>query len=109
LQAGGYAVDVAASTGEALAKLDDNVYDLVLTDERFGKTAATDLLAYARVKEYHPATAIITGQQPQRRYRAGHGNHVSVYTENLPHLLERVAYLIGMRASRRYRLLRQAV
>jgi CheY-like chemotaxis protein len=111
LQAGGYAVDVAASTSEALAKLDEGVYDLVLTDQQFARgRSGLDLLAYARVKEYRPATAFITSYQRRRKYRAAAGSqHISIYTENLPHLLERVAELIGVRASRRYRPLRQAV
>lgn len=111
LQAGGYAVDVAGSTSEALAKLDEGVYDLVLTDQHFGRgRAGRDLLAYARVKEYRPATAFITSLERRRQYRATPGSqHISIYTENLPQLLERVAELIGVRASRRYRPLRQAV
>ena len=112
LQAGGYAVDVAASTSEALAKLDEGVYDLVLTDQQFARgRAGMDLLAYARVKEYRPATAVITSHQRKRQYHqaAPRSQHMSIYTENLPHLLERVAELIGVRASRRYRPLRQAV
>ena len=119
LQASGYKVDVAASTAEALAKLDDGVYDLVLADQEFGKDrAGLDLLAYARVKGYRPATAFFTshhhrqgpGGQPHAMGpgRFQHQN-VSIYTENLPHLLEKVAELIGLRASRRYRPLRQAV
>jgi CheY-like chemotaxis protein len=111
LQAGGYAVDVAASTSEALAKLDEGVYDLVLTDQHFGRgRAGRDLMAYARVKDYRPATAFITSHQRKRQYgSAPLSQHISIYTENLPHLLERVAELIGVRASRRYRPLRQAV
>ena len=111
LQAGGYAVDVAASTSEALAKLDEGIYDLVLTDQQFaGSQSGLDLLAYARVKEYRPATAFITSHQRKRQYRApAKSQHMSIHTENLPHLLERVAELIGVRASRRYRPLKQAV
>jgi CheY-like chemotaxis protein len=119
LQAGGYSVDVAASTGEALSKLDEGVYDLVLTDQQFGSgKSGLDLLAYARVKEYRPATAFITSQQRRRGPEAARHSlglrrsprhTVSIYTENLPYLLEKVAELIGLRASRRYRPLRQAV
>ena len=111
LQAGGYAVDVAGSTSEALAKLDEGVYDLVLTDQQFALgRSGLDLLAYARVKEYRPATAFITSHQRKRQYRApAKSQQMSIYTENLPHLLERVAELIGVRASRRYRPLKQAV
>ncbi|HEY7387786.1 MAG TPA: hypothetical protein VH640_04715 [Bryobacteraceae bacterium] len=111
LQAGGYAVDVAGTPAEALAKLDENTYELVLSDAEFGTgEAGPDLLAYARVKDYRPATALITSNEPQLRYRyARQRQHVSIYTENLPHLLGKVAELIGVRASRRYRPLRQAV
>jgi CheY-like chemotaxis protein len=120
LEAGGYTVEVAGSTSEALAKLDEGIYELVLTDQQLEKgQAGFDLLAYARVKEYRPATAFITSHQRRRgpgrahqprAMRPSSRHNVSVYTENLPQLLERVAELIGVRASRRYRLLlRQAV
>jgi CheY-like chemotaxis protein len=120
LQAGGYSVDVAGSASEALAKLDDGVYDLVLTDQQLEKDqSGFDLLAYARVKEYRPATAFITSHQkrrgPSRAHQArgtlsGSRHNISIYTENLPQLLESIAELIGVRASRRYRVpLRQAV
>jgi CheY-like chemotaxis protein len=120
LQAGGYTVDVAASSSEALAKLDEGVYDLVLTNQQLEKgQSGFDLLAYARVKEYRPATAFITSHQRRRGpgsahqargTRASTRHNLSIYTENLPQLLESVAELIGVRASRRYRLpLRQAV
>ena len=109
LQAGGYAVDVAATSAEALAKLDENSYDLVLSDFRTG-SGGSDLLAYARVKEYRPATALITSHERRVPYRAGRGDQqVSIHTENVPGLLQKVADLIGIRASRRYRLLREAV
>ena len=111
LQAGGYTVDVAATPAEALAKLDQSAYELVLSDAQFGTgEAGPDLLAYARVKDYRPATALITSSEPHLRHRyARPRQHVSIYTENLPHLLGKVAELIGVRASRRYRPLRQAV
>jgi len=110
LQAGGYTVDVAATPAEALSKLDESAYELVLSDAQFGTgEAGPDLLAYARVKDYRPATALITSNEPLRRRYARQPQHVSIYTENLPHLLGKVADLIGVRASRRYRPLRQAV
>ena len=111
LQAGGYAVDVAGTPAEALAMLDERVYELVLSDARFGTgEAGPDLLAYARVKDYRPATALITSYEPYLRRRSSRPSPtVSIYTENLPSLLGKVAELIGVRASRRYRPLRQAV
>jgi CheY-like chemotaxis protein len=110
LQAGGYTVEVAATPAEALTKMDERQYDLVLSDAQFGSSeAGRNVLAYARVKSYRPATALITSsdsdtqRRPPRRQQ-----RVSVYTENLPGLLGKVAELIGVRAIRRYRPLRQA-
>jgi CheY-like chemotaxis protein len=110
LQAGGYSVDVAATPSEAISKLDEGRYELVLSDAEFGsRPAGRNVLAYARVKDYRPATALVTSYEPSQNHRPGRGKHrISVYTENLPNLLGEVAELIGMRASRRYRPLRQA-
>jgi CheY-like chemotaxis protein len=111
LQASGYSVDAAASPSEALAKLDEGEYELVLIDAALGSRAACGrVLAYARIKDYRPATALITSSQPAIEHRSGpHGHEVSVHTENLPGLLEDVAELIGLRAKRRLRPLRAAV
>jgi CheY-like chemotaxis protein len=107
LQAGGYAVDVAATPSEAVAMLDEAKYELVLSDD---DDSCRPVLAYARVKEYRPATATVTSYAPEpERSVAGNGYQVSIYTENVPHLLERVADLIGLRAIRRYRPAREAV
>ena len=103
LQAGGYFVDVAGSASEALAKLDTNKYALVLSDERPGNH---NLLAYARVKDYHPATATLAPSELEFEFTRSPGraaHEFSIRTANVPHLLEKVAYLIGLRASRRYR------
>ena len=110
LQAGGYSVDVAATPSEAISKLDEGRYELVLSDAEFGsRPAGRNVLAYARVKEYRPATALVTSYEPSQNHRPGRGkHHISIYTENLPNLLGEVAELIGIRASRRYRPLRQA-
>jgi CheY-like chemotaxis protein len=110
LQAGGYAVDVAGTSAEAMAKLDESQYELVLTDSKFGsRRAGPNVLAYARVKNYRPATAVVKSYAPERRDRAKSHHQISIYTENLPTLLADVAELIGVRASRRYRPLRNAV
>jgi hypothetical protein len=102
LQAGGYTVDVAASPAEAMFKLDEGRYELVLTDNRFG----SDVLPYARVKEYRPATAVVTSFEPFPESSPGRGPEISVHAEDLSELLEDVAELIGARARRRYRPLR---
>lgn len=103
LQAGGYCVDVAASPAEALSKLDEGRYSLVLSDIN----VPLNVLAYARVKEYRPATAQVSSYEPSPKARSSRGQDCfSIYTENLPNLLSEVAELIGLRASRRYRLVR---
>ncbi len=53
LQAGGYAVDVAATSAEAVALLDKGKYELVLTG---GDPGLRAVLSYARIKDYRPAT-----------------------------------------------------
>lgn len=109
LQAAGYAVDWAATPAEALAKLDSGVYDLVLSDGEFAVgRGGPDLLAYARIKEYRPATALITSNEGATLPLGRGRQYISIHTQNVPNLLEQVAELIGMRASRRYRPLRQA-
>ena len=101
LQAGGYSVDVAGCPSEAVAKLDSNRYELVLTDQSHGNHT---LQAYAKVKAYRPATATIRSSEPEVTPRPRRGGHeISVHTEDVPRLLWKVADLIGIRASRRYR------
>jgi CheY-like chemotaxis protein len=109
LQAGGYAVDVASTPAEAINKMDEGQYELVLSDSDLGSgPSGRNVLAYARVKEYRPATALVTSSESDRR-SFSRGHQISVYTENLSDLLADVAELIGVRASRRYRPLRHAV
>ena len=98
-------MDVAATPAEALSKLDEGRYELVLSDARFDSTSqlGRNVLAYARVKEYRPATALISASQEIRQRSVRSNHNLSIYTENLPALLEHVAELIGLRASRRYR------
>lgn len=107
LQASGYSVDAAASPAEALTKLDEGKYDLVLTDSDLGsETANRNLLAYARVKDYHPATAVITSchETPTKPRSTPETHEMSIYAENLPLLLGKVADLIGVRAIRKQAL-----
>jgi CheY-like chemotaxis protein len=102
LRAGGYAVEVAASASEGLSKLDDGVFDLVLTAPDVGaRGAGAKVLAYARVKDYHPATALVSSYATAEVTRQTRQPQLAIYTENIPTLLAKVAELIGMRASRR--------
>ena len=111
LRAAGYAVDVAATPAEAFAKLDEGRYALVLSAGGFGSAASgRDVLAYARVKEYCPATALVTASERLGAPRYGRSRQrLSIRTENVPTFLSEVAELIGLRAIRRHRALRHAV
>ena len=98
LEAGGYAVDSAASAEEAVNKLDEQQYELVLSDLQMeSPEAGLQVLAHARLMDYKPATAILTTYQnkvPSVR-RA-----VLIEPEDLPGLLTKVADLISQRAAR---------
>lgn len=108
LEAGGYSVDVAATPAEALCKLDEGRYELVISDPAFGdRPAGRNVLAYARVKDYRPATALLTSYEPSAHETSvGTSHEISIQTEDVPVLLGEVAELIGARASRRHRPLR---
>jgi hypothetical protein len=96
-------VDVAASATEGLDKLDDQEYELVLTDLRKeGPEAGPKVLAYARVKPYKPATALITAYHDSRAVVTPlDGQEVSIQAEDVVNLLGKVAYLIGLRETKR--------
>ncbi len=102
LEAGGYRVDSAASAAEAVGLMDQSEYELVLSDLSMeSPEAGLKVLAHARLKDYHPATALVTSWHGE-----GHGEirkaktQVLIEPEDLPELLGQVATLIGTRASR---------
>jgi CheY-like chemotaxis protein len=102
LQAGGYSVDVAASAAEAYAKLDDGHFELVLSDlDMESPEVGLKVLAYARVKDYRPATALVNSYHESPQEFCKQEQQVSINTEDVSALLGQVAELIGMRASRR--------
>jgi CheY-like chemotaxis protein len=98
LEAGGYFVDAAASAAEAVGKLDEKQYELVLSDLQMeSPEAGLKVLAHARLMDYKPATAILTtyhNKQPDLR------RSVLIKPEDLPGLLSKVADLISQRAAR---------
>ncbi len=101
LEAGGYNVDSAASAAEALDKLDEGKYSLVLSDLQMESPhAGLKVLAHARMMDYKPATAIITTYQNSKPVTR-RPSSMLIKPEDLPELLGKVADLIGERASRR--------
>lgn len=98
LEAGGYLVDSAASAAEAVGKLDESQYELVLSDLQMeSPEAGLKVLAHARLMAYKPATAILTTYQSKR---PDWRQPVLIEPEDVPGLLGKVADLISQRAAR---------
>ena len=98
LEAGGYFVDSAGSAAEAVGKLDERQYELVLSDlEMESPESGLAVLAHARSREYTPATALLTTY----RTRCPEGSKpMLIEPEDLPDLFSKVADLISQRAAR---------
>ena len=105
LRASGYHVDAAASAAEAVTKLDETEYELVLTDLHMeSPEAGLKVLAHARMMDYKPATALITTYRdspPPKRPPRKASQMVLIEPEELPELLTKVAGLVSDRATRR--------
>ncbi len=98
LEAGGYRVDSAASAAEAVEKLEDSEYELVLSGlEMESPEAGLKVIAHARMMEYKPATALVTAYH---NGPAGNKNSILIQPQDVPGLLGKIAELIGVRASR---------
>lgn len=97
LEAGGYCVDSASSAAEGVEKVVEGQYDLVLSDLAMeSPEAGLEVLAHARLVDYHPATAILTSttnsKEPEQSFL--------ISPEDVPSLLGKVADLISQRAAR---------
>src|SRR5438477_12967384 len=106
LEAGGYRVDSAASAAEAVGKLDEQEYELVLSDLQMeSPEAGLKVLAHARMMDYKPATALVTTYQNERAPKTNpqkpKTSRMLIKPEDIPGLLGKVASLISQRAGRR--------
>ena len=104
LQAGGYHVDSAASAAEAVGKMDEQEYQLVLSDLQMeSPEAGLKVLAHARMMDYKPATAIVTTYQNKDRdfKTVVKQSRMLIKPEDIPGLLGKVANLISERAARK--------
>jgi CheY-like chemotaxis protein len=103
LTAAGYSVDGAASASEAVARLEEGEYQLVLADlSTESHAAGPNLLAYARQRDNRPATALISSRISGHEEEAEGGEAiVHVANDQISELLEKVADLISHRADRR--------
>ena len=101
LEAGGYHVDAAASAAEAVGKMDEQEYQLVLSDLQMeSPEAGLKVLAHARNMEYKPATAIVTSYR-NANAKSQKQSRALVEPEDVPGLLAKVANLISERAARK--------
>lgn len=99
LELSGYTVDCAASAAEAVGKMEESEYELVLSDLQMeSPQAGLKVLAHARMMNYKPATALVT---TERNSDLDQASRVLIKPEDVPDLLSKVADLIGIRASRR--------
>jgi CheY-like chemotaxis protein len=102
LEASGYHVDSAASAAEAVGKLDEQEYQLVLSDLQMeSPEAGLKVLAHARMMDYKPATAIVTTYQNAKPAHSKPQKRTLVTPEDVPGLLAKVANLISERAARK--------
>jgi CheY-like chemotaxis protein len=102
LEAGGYNVDAAASAAEAVGKLDEGEYELVLSDLQMeSPEAGLKVIAHARMMDYKPATALITAYHNADPAPVRRQSSLLIKPEDIPGLLGKVADLIALRATRR--------
>ena len=102
LEAGGYSVDSAASAAEAVGKLDEGEYELVLSDLQMeSPEAGLKVLAHARMMDYKPATALLTTYKNAEPGLGRRRDSMLIKPEDLPGLLSKVADMISERATRR--------
>ena len=88
LEAGGYAVDSAASAAEAFGKMEDHEYELILTDMQMeSPEAGLQVLRFAKAMQYQPATALLTSSRDSDR---APGMNELIEPEDLPGLLPEV-------------------
>ena len=102
LEASGYAVDAAASAAEAVNKLEEGEYSLVLSELQMeSPEAGLQVLAHARMMEYKPATALIRAYHNALPAPVSRRKSMLIEPEDVPDLLGKVADLISERATRR--------
>jgi DNA-binding response OmpR family regulator len=76
LELHGFEVETAASSVEALARMDSGIYQMVISDLRMEtEESGLEVLRAARRQAYDPATALLTAYPPSGEpWRAEHRN-----------------------------------
>ena len=93
-------MDAAASAAEAVGMMDEQEYELVLSDLHMETPeSGLKVLAHAKMMDYRPATAIVSVSCKGSGGEAG--RQVLIEPEDVPELLDKIADLISDRAMRR--------
>ncbi len=72
LELQGFEVETAASSAEALARMESGVYQMVISDLRMEtEEAGLEVIRAARRQAYDPATALLTAYPPSDEHRRG--------------------------------------
>ncbi len=103
LQASGYSVDLAGSAPEAMDKIEQGQYALVLCGLRCDddQDECRRVINHARAQDYHPATAYLTASGGESRHpRSG---RLLIEPQEVPDLLSKIADLLADRAVGRER------
>ena len=110
LEKSGYAVDSAASSAEAMEKIESDQYALVLSNLHNESPDATQkVIRLARMQDYRPATAYLTTSS-DRNAGPLDSDEVLIEPVEIAALLTRIADLIGSRAvGRAHRAARRGV
>jgi CheY-like chemotaxis protein len=96
LEMNGFEVETASSGREAMQKLDDAVFHMVITDMRMeNETAGYDVIRAAKQKPYNPATSILTAYPSLGSDWKSKGAHsLLVKPVNTPDLLRQIEALL---------------
>lgn len=103
LEKSGYVVDSAASSAEAMDKVEKGQYALILCDLQGESAAASrNVLKLAQTQEYRPATAYLTTSREQSG-SPRESEELLIAPVDVPALLTKIADLIASRAAGRAR------
>lgn len=91
-----FQVDTAASAGEAIQKLQEGVYEMVITDMRMeNEKSGYDVMQCAKRQPYSPAVAILTAFPSLGSDWKGKGAHsLLVKPVNTDELLRQIEHLM---------------
>lgn len=103
LEKSGYRVDSAASSAEAMEKIETEQYALILCNlGGESADASRNLLKMAQTQEYRPATAYLRAS-PEDDERNAESDQLLIEAVEVPALLTQIAELIASRAAGRAR------